>query len=198
MNYAYYAHKYLIYAVFLHKWRIMHTFTPQLVNCGMAVKLDRYDYKILHHLQQDARLSNVALSERVSLSPSQCGRRLQQLETLGVITGYRAVINTQALGLDVVALINITLEKHQENTAVAFERAVQDRPEITECLLITGDGDYELRVITPNLQSLSRFISEHLMKMPGVSSIKSNIQLSQIKAASTLPLETMVIRGQFI
>ncbi len=154
----------------------------------MTIKLDRYDKLILHYLQQDARLSHVALSERINLSPSQCARRLQQLEQSGVITGYSAVINPQTLGLDVVALINITLEKHQENIAAAFEKAVQARPEILECLLITGDGDYEMRVIARNLQSFSRFISEHLMKMPGVSSIKSNIQLSQIKARSPLPL----------
>jgi len=154
----------------------------------MSIKLDRFDRLILHHLQRDARLSHVALSERVNLSPSQCARRLQQLEQSGVITGYSAVIDPQALGLDVVALINITLEKHQENIAAAFEKAVQERPEILECLLITGDGDYELRVIAPNLQAFSRFISEHLMKMPGVSSIKSNIQLSQVKARVALPL----------
>lgn len=154
----------------------------------MTLKLDKYDKLILHHLQQDARLSHVALSERINLSASQCARRLQQLEQAGVITGYTAVLDPQVLGLDVVALINITLEKHQENIAAAFEKAVQARPEILECLLITGDGDYELRVIARNLQSFSRFISEHLMKMPGVSSIKSNIQLSQVKARGSLPL----------
>ena len=154
----------------------------------MSIKLDRFDRLILHHLQQDARLSHVALSERINLSPSQCARRLQQLEKSGVIIGYSAVIDPQALGLDVVALINITLEKHQENIAAAFEKAVQKRAEILECLLITGDGDYELRVIARNLQDFSRFISEHLMKMPGVSSIKSNIQLSQVKSRVALPL----------
>ncbi len=154
----------------------------------MTLKLDKFDRLILHHLQEDARLSHVALSERINLSPSQCARRLQQLENTGVIRSYTAVIDPQALGMDVVALINITLEKHQENIAAAFEKAVQERPEILECLLITGDGDYEMRVITKNLQGFSRFISEHLMKMPGVSSIKSNIQLSQIKAHAALPL----------
>lgn len=154
----------------------------------MTIKLDKFDRLILHHLQEDARLSHVALSERINLSASQCARRLQQLEKAGVIRGYTAVIDPQALGMDVVALINITLEKHQENIAAAFEKAVQERPEILECLLITGDGDYEMRVIAKNLQGFSRFISEHLMKMPGVSSIKSNIQLSQIKARAALPL----------
>ena len=157
----------------------------------MGTQLDRYDLLILQHLQQDARLSHVALSERINLSPSQCARRLQQLEQRGIIKGYRAVLDPQALNLDVVALINVTLEKHQENIAQAFEKAVRERPEILECLLITGDGDYELRVISRNLQSFSRFISDQLMKMPGVSSIKSNIQLSQIKAAGALPLSEL-------
>ncbi|AKH20018.1 Lrp/AsnC family transcriptional regulator [Sedimenticola thiotaurini] len=154
----------------------------------MPLKLDKYDKQLLHHLQQDARLSHVALSERINLSPSQCARRLQRLEEAGVITGYSAIVDQQALGLDVVALINITLEKQQGNIAAAFEQAVQARPEILECLLITGDGDYEMRVIARNLQDFSRFISEHLMKMPGVSSFKSNIQLSQVKARGSLPL----------
>ncbi|WP_426417412.1 Lrp/AsnC family transcriptional regulator [Aestuariirhabdus sp. LZHN29] len=155
------------------------------------VVLDRFDRRIISELQEDARLSHVVLSERVSLSPSQCARRLQRLESEGVITGYHAQVNGPLLGLDVVALININLEKHKENITTAFQEAVKLRPEITECLLVTGEGDYELRVVAPNLQAFSTFITDHLMKMPGVASIRSNIQLSQIKSSPVLPLEIL-------
>ncbi|RRJ84832.1 Lrp/AsnC family transcriptional regulator [Aestuariirhabdus litorea] len=157
--------------------------------------LDRYDLRIIHELQRDARLSHVTLSERVSLSPSQCARRLQRLEEEGVITGYHAQVNAPLLGLDVVALININLEKHRDNITAAFEEAVRQRPEITECLLVTGEGDYELRVVARNLQAFSSFITDQLMKMPGVASIRSNIQLCQIKSSPLLPLEVLDPRG---
>ena len=155
---------------------------------GLPMKLDSYDMKILACLQQDGRMSHAALSEQVNLSASQCSRRLQQLEQQGIIAGYRAEIDPQVLGLDVVALINVTLEKQQENIAIAFEKSVQEQPEILECVLITGDGDYELRVMARNLQHFSGFISDKLMRMPGVSSIKSNIRLSQVKQTKGLPL----------
>ena len=155
------------------------------------IDIDRFDRRIIEELQRDARLSHVTLSERVSLSPSQCARRLRRLENKGVITGYHAQVNGQLLGLDVVALININLEKHKENISAAFEQAVKLRPEITECLLVTGEGDYELRVVARNLKAFSSFITDHLMKMPGVAAIRSNIQLSRVKSCPALPLESL-------
>ncbi len=154
----------------------------------MAVALDRYDHKLLQALQKDARSSLVSLSEQVNLSPSQCARRLQRLEQSGVIRGYRVDLDPQALGLDVVALVNVTLVAQQGNVASEFIKAVAERPEIVECLQITGDGDYQVRVMVPNLQAFSRFLSDQLMQMPGVSSIRSSIQLSQLKPPAYLPL----------
>jgi len=151
---------------------------------------DAYDLAILGALQQDARLSNVALSAHVNLSPSQCSRRLQRLEQEGVVAGYRVALDQTALGLDVTALVSITLERHGESPAATLHRAVRDMPEVLECLLMTGDADYQLRVVVPTLHEFSRFVLDRLMKLPGVASIRSAIVLEAVKPMAPLPLAT--------
>lgn len=150
--------------------------------------LDAYDLAILRALQGDARLSNVALSERVNLSPSQCSRRLQRLERAGIVIGYGVALDEAALGLDVTALVSVTLERHGENPAAALHDAVRGMPEVLECLLMTGDADYQLRVVVPTLQDFSRFVLDRLMKLPGVASIRSSIVLEAVKPMGPLPL----------
>ncbi len=150
--------------------------------------LDAYDLAILRALQDDARLSNVALSERVNLSPSQCSRRLQRLEDSGVVAGYRVRLDQAALGLDVIALVHVSLERQGEAPAAAFHDAIRRMPEVLECLLVTGDADYELRVIAPTLRDFSRFVLDHLMKVPGVAAIRSSIVLEAVKPMAPLPL----------
>ncbi len=152
------------------------------------IDLDAYDLAMLRALQADARLSNVALSERVNLSPSQCSRRLQGLEQAGIVTGYGVTLDQATLGLDVTALVNVTLERHGESPAAALHRAVRDMPEVLECLLMTGDADYQLRVVVPTLQDFSRFVLDRLMKLPGVAAIRSSIVLEAVKPMGPLPL----------
>jgi Lrp/AsnC family transcriptional regulator, leucine-responsive regulatory protein len=153
--------------------------------------LDGFDWRILGALQDDARMSNIALAERVLLSPSQCARRLQRLEEAGVIRGYAALLDPDRIGLSVAAYISITLEKHGAFTAEAFREAVQRHPEIVECCAVTGDADYELRVVAPDLKDLSRFIMDSLMRIDGVSAIRSRIVLDTIKDSRRLPLPPM-------
>lgn len=150
--------------------------------------LDAYDIAILTAMQEDARLSNVALAERVNLSASQCSRRLARLENEGAIAGYRAVLGKAMLGIDVTALVSVTLERHGENPAAAFHSAVVTLPEVLECLLITGDADYQLRVVAPSLAEFSRFVIDRLMKLPGVASIRSAIVLEAVKPMGPIPL----------
>lgn len=152
--------------------------------------LDAFDVAILRALQADARLSNVALSLQINLSPSQCSRRLQRLENMGVISGYGVVLDQAVLGLDVTALVSITLERHGESPATALHEAVLDMPEVLECLLMTGDADYQLRVVVPTLQDFSRFVLDRLMKLPGVASIRSAIVLEAVKPMGPLPLSS--------
>ena len=111
---------------------------------GLA--LDDFDLRLLRLLQEDARLSHVALSERVHLSPSQCARRLQRLEQAGVVEGYSVRLDDRLAGLGVMALVNVTLERHGESPATTLHATLEALPEVVECLLITGDADYQLRV----------------------------------------------------
>jgi len=152
---------------------------------------DGYDLAILRAVQRDGRLTNVALSEAVNLSPSQCSRRLARLEREGVIRGYHAQLAPGAVGLDVVAFVSVTLEKHRSNSAAAFHEAIAGRPEILDCWSVTGDADYLLRVVAPDLKRFSRFLMDRLMTLPGVSHVRSSIALDEIKSTTELPLDAM-------
>ena len=153
-----------------------------------AIDLDTFDLRLLGLLQDDARLSHVALSERVHLSPSQCARRLQRLEQAGVVRGYGARLDDRLVGLGVTALVNVTLERHGESPAATVHATLEGLPEVVECLLITGDADYQLRVVVPDLESFSAFIIKKLVRIPGITGIRSSIVLEQIKPFRGLPL----------
>jgi Lrp/AsnC family leucine-responsive transcriptional regulator len=150
--------------------------------------LDDFDRKILAALQRDGRMSNVALSEVVALSPSQCARRLQRLEQIGAIRGYGAFLDPAALGFGIMALVTVTLEKHARANIKEFRDLVLRRPEIVECLAITGDGDFQLRILARDLPSFSRFLMEAIIPMPGVATTRSHIVLEQIKDTHELPI----------
>jgi Lrp/AsnC family leucine-responsive transcriptional regulator len=153
-----------------------------------GISLDAFDLRLLRLLQDDARLSHVALSERVHLSPSQCARRLQRLEQAGVVEGYAVRLNDRLVGLGVTALVNVTLERHGESPAATLHATLEALPEVVECLLITGDADYQLRVIVPDLESFSAFIIQKLVRIPGITGIRSSIVLEQVKPFRGLPL----------
>jgi Lrp/AsnC family leucine-responsive transcriptional regulator len=146
-----------------------------------GIELDAFDIRLLSLLQDDARLSHVALSERVHLSPSQCARRLQRLEQASVVEGYSVRLNDRLVGLGVTALVNVTLERHGESPAATLHETLEALPEVVECLLITGDADYQLRVIVPDLESFSAFIIRKLVRIPGITGIRSSIVLEKIK-----------------
>lgn len=153
------------------------------------ITLDAFDLRLLGLLQDDARLSHVALSERVHLSPSQCARRLQRLEQAGVVRGYGVRLDARMVGLGVTALVSISLERHGESPAATLHAALEALPEVVECLLTTGDADYQLRVVVPDLERFSDFIVRKLMRIPGITGIRSSIVLEQVKAFKGLPLQ---------
>lgn len=150
--------------------------------------LDGYDIRILEALQADARISNVALSERVNLSPSQCSRRIARLEKIGLVRGYVARLEPSAIGLDVIALVTVSLHNHGEDAVQAFQDAVLKLPEVLECALTTGDADYLLRVAASDLKSFSDIVMHRLMTLPNVRTLRSSIILNQIKPLAELPL----------
>jgi Lrp/AsnC family transcriptional regulator, leucine-responsive regulatory protein len=150
--------------------------------------MDVIDLRILDRLQQDARTSNVELARAVNLSASPCLARVRALEAGGYIARYVTLLEPKKLGLTVSVLVQVTLEKQIEPALEAFERAVRDRPEVMECYLMTGDADYLLRVLVPDVPAFERFILDFLSRVPGVDKIKSSFALKQVKYQTALPL----------
>lgn len=150
--------------------------------------LDQYDRKILALLQTDARLTNNDLSERVNLSPSQCSRRRQRLEDEGLIRDYRAVLDRERLGFPLVNVISVTLATHNRDNARRFAELVSRLPEVQEAYALTGEMDYLIKVVTPDLKSLSEFVSDVLLPHEAVQHVKTAIVLETLKESSALPL----------
>lgn len=155
------------------------------------MKLDTIDRKILAALQDNGRLSNVELAERVGLSPSPCLRRVRLLEEGGIINRYVALIDQKAVGLPVSVFISIKLERQQEDDLDSFEAEVRQYPEVLECYLMTGTRDYLLRVATRDLAAYERFLKNKLTRVGNVASIESSFALKQVKYTNSLPLDTM-------
>jgi DNA-binding Lrp family transcriptional regulator len=152
------------------------------------VKLDEIDLQILHALQSNARLTNVALAKRVHLSPSPCLARVRELERRGVIGRYVALVDPVAVGLGLSVFIQIRLERQVEETLIRFETAIAQFPEIVECYLMTGDSDYLLRVVVPDVPALQEFVISGLTRITGVASIRSSFALRQVKYDTALPV----------
>ena len=150
--------------------------------------MDAIDLRILERLQHDARISNVELARAVNLSPSPCLARVRALEKAGTIGRYVTLLDPKRLGLTVSVLVQVTLEKQIEPALETFEKAVRERPEVMECYLMTGDADYLLRVLVPDVPAFERFILEFLSRVPGVGNIKSSFALKQVKYQTALPL----------
>ena len=152
------------------------------------MRLDRVDKSILAELQRDGRLTNRELAERANLSESACLRRVRGLEEAGVIDRYAALVNQAKVGLPGNVFVSITLNRQEQADLAAFEEAVRRVPEVMECYLMTGDADYLLRVLVPDVPAFERFILDFLSRVPGVDNIKSSFALKQVKYQTALPL----------
>ena len=152
-------------------------------------EFDQFDIRLLNRLQNDARITNVALAEAANLSPAPCLRRVRDLEAAGVIRGYVTLLDPEALGLDVSVFIQVSLEKQVGQALRTFEETIEGYPEVMECYLMTGDSDYLLRVVAPDLKALQGFIVDRLAKIPHVASIRSSITLKQVKYKTALPID---------
>src|SRR5215469_4398570 len=141
------------------------------------MELDRYDRAILRLLQQDARITNTALAEKVSLSESACLRRMRALEESGLIQGYTALIDQHKAGFPVNVFVNITLDRQSQAGLEAFESAVRRIPEVMECYLMTGEHDYLLRVVVADMADFERIHSQHLTRLPSVVSVQSGFAM---------------------
>ena len=153
-----------------------------------SLSLDEIDRRILTELQRDGRLSNQDLATRIGISPSPCWRRVRGLEAGGVIKGYAALVDPAALGLNVSVFTQVSLERQEEKALQIFEGAVADWPEIMECYLMTGDADYLLRVVVPDLAAYEQFLMRKLTRIRGIASVKSSFALRSVKYRTDLPI----------
>jgi Lrp/AsnC family transcriptional regulator, leucine-responsive regulatory protein len=146
-----------------------------------ALDLDSFDLKLLAELQQDGRLTNADLGDRVHLSASQVSRRVQRLIEDGYIERFQAVLSRQKLGLGLTVYCLVTLKIHAGDSMQAFHERVRALPEVVECQSLTGEADYVLKIVVADLKRFSDFMSEHLMKAPEVANIRSSVVLESIK-----------------
>ena len=153
------------------------------------MELDRYDRSLLEVLQQEGRISNQDLAERIGLSASPCLRRVRTLEESGLITGYHALLDAKKLGLSLLALIHISMDRHTQERFANFEARVSALPEVLECLLITGqDADYQLKVVVRDMDAYQAFLLEQITRIDGVSGVHSSFVLRRVVDKSALPI----------
>lgn len=151
-------------------------------------RLDSIDWRILAALQENARIANVDLADKVHLSPSPCLARVKALERDGFIRRYVTLLEPAAIGLGVNVFVQVRLDRQVEPALNAFEKAVAGRPEVMECYLMTGTADYLLRVVVADLEAFQKLLTEFVAKIPGVGNIQSSVALKQVKYKTALPI----------
>ena len=139
-------------------------------------------------LQEEGRISNAALAERLHLSPSPCLRRLRALEREGVIDGYRAVLDRKRIGIGLTVFVELKVDGHSDRTAAAISEALLAAPEIISAHIVSGSADFLLEIAVADLAAYERLMFDTLLKLPHVSDVRSNFALRTVKAPSPLPL----------
>jgi Lrp/AsnC family transcriptional regulator, leucine-responsive regulatory protein len=152
------------------------------------VQFDRFDTKILSALQRDGRLSVVDLAENIGLSPTPCARRIKALESAGAIEGYAAVLNPSRIGLAVLAIVQVKLTEHTDETVARFEREIGLMDEVTKCFAMTGSYDFILEVYGKDLEALSNVVLKKLIRVPNVRDMQSSVVLATLKRSNRIPL----------
>jgi DNA-binding Lrp family transcriptional regulator len=154
-----------------------------------AISLDATDCRILAVLQNEGRISNLDLAERISLSPSACLRRLRLLEEQGVVEHYRACLNREMLGFEMEAFVQVSMRNDEPGWHEQFAAALREWPEVTGAYVVTGDTHYMLRVLAHNLKHYSDFVLNKLHRTPGVLDVRSIIVLQTLKVEAGVPVE---------
>jgi Lrp/AsnC family leucine-responsive transcriptional regulator len=156
-------------------------------------RLDEIDCRIVAALQSDGRLSNVELADRIGLSASPCLRRVRRLEQEGIIDAYRAMLRRNQVGLGFTVFVGVKIEGHANDRASRFEEAIVAMPEVIACHMVSGEVDYLLEVVVPDLEHYQRFLVGKLLELPIVREVRSNIAIQTLKAAAPLPLDHLGI-----
>ncbi|TDQ39426.1 Lrp/AsnC family transcriptional regulator [Thiopseudomonas denitrificans] len=153
--------------------------------------LNLTDIKILTTLQQDGRITNQALAERINMSASPCWRRVKQLEDEHYIQGYRAVLDRRKIGLGVMVFIRIKIDRHSEAEAKKFEQEVMQLQDVVACYSIGGDADFLLQVVAPDLDSFAEFAMSIVRQLPGIKEMQSMFVLKEIKPFVSFPVKRL-------
>ena len=154
-----------------------------------SVKLDRTDIRILRELQQDGSITNVALSQKVGISPPPCLRRVRALEEAGYIKGYHADIAADKMGFGITVFALVSLTNHSENDIAHFAKLVESWPQVRECYLMTGDTDYLLKVVAEDWEAFQKFVTGPLATAPNIAHVKSMPAMRRAKYAPGIPIE---------
>ena len=149
--------------------------------------LEARDRRILAELQRDSRLTMQELAERVGMSSSAAWRRVRALEEAGVIDRYAAIVDAKKAGFGLATIVQLSLARHEEANVEHFVREVLQHPEVLECFATSGEADFHLRVVVEDIDAYNRFLDDFIFKLPGVSQVRSNIVLKEIKADTALP-----------
>jgi Lrp/AsnC family transcriptional regulator, leucine-responsive regulatory protein len=150
--------------------------------------LDDKDRILLQYLQEDARITNTELAQRVELSPTGLQKRLRKLEEAGIVKRYVTLLDREAMGYDMLCFVQVTLQRHEPEAIERFKSAVQQMPAVLECHHITGEYDYLLKIVVQNRRQLEQFLVEILTPMPGMDKIRTSLVLREIKATTAVPV----------
>ena len=154
------------------------------------IKLDNIDIKILTTLQQEGRISNVKLSEKVGISPPPCLRRVRGLEKAGYINGYHADINMEKMGYNVTVFAFISLKTQQEKDLLEFSKLIDSWPMVRDSYMMAGDTDFILRIVSQNWEQYNNFLVSKLVTSPNVANVKSALGMGTMKKKQGIPLNT--------
>ena len=156
----------------------------------MEIALDRIDKHILKLMQDNGRISNLELADQVGLSPTPCSRRVKRLEDSGLIAGHVTLLDPQALGLTLTAIIGISMDRHTPDRFESFEKAISTMPEIIECSIVTGQtADFLLKVVVKDMQHYEKFLLGNLTRLDGVTGVHSSFVLRQLVKKTALPID---------
>ena len=157
-----------------------------------AIKLDDVDWRILRELQGDGRVTNVELARRVGISAPPCLRRVRALEEAGVIRGYRAVLDEKLLDFDVTVFAMVGLHSQSEADLIAFEDVMRNWPIVRECYMLSGEIDFIVKCVAPDLATFQNFVIQELTAAPNVDSVRTSLTIRQSKYDPGVPFETAV------
>ena len=151
--------------------------------------LDRHDVLLLSELQRDSRQTVQQLATAVGLSSTPCWKRVKEMEAAGIIRGYTALVDREKVGLSLAVLAEVNLTRHNEDDVRRFEHAVAACPQIVSCYSTTGQADYVIKVLVPDIKAYESFLHDTMFKLPGVTHVRSSVVLKEVKAETRLPFD---------